>query len=57
MAGASGAVLFCLHGCGYTGLTWAAVAAALKDRCGDMPKASCCQTEMCLIKRSVGSAG
>ena len=32
-AGASGAVLFCLHGCGYTGLTWAAVAAAVKDRC------------------------
>ena len=33
MAGSSGAVLFCLHGCGYTGLTWAAVAAAVKDRC------------------------
>lgn len=33
MAGSSGAVLFCLHGCGYTGLTWACVAAAVKDRC------------------------
>jgi hypothetical protein len=33
LAGSSGAVLFCLHGCGYTGLTWALVAAAVKDRC------------------------
>lgn len=32
MAGSGSAVLFCLHGCGYTGLTWAAVAAAVKDR-------------------------
>ena len=32
-AGAQGPVLFCLHGCGYTGLTWALVAAAVKDRC------------------------
>ena len=31
-AGSGSAVLFCLHGCGYTGLTWAAVAAAVKDR-------------------------
>lgn len=33
MAGSKGAVLFCLHGCGYTGLTWSLVAAAVKDRC------------------------
>ena len=32
MAGSGTAVVFCLHGCGYTGLTWAAVAAAVKDR-------------------------
>lgn len=32
VAGSKGAVIYCLHGCGYTGLTWALVAAAVKDR-------------------------
>lgn len=32
-AGASGAVVLCLHGAGYTGLTWSLVAAALRGRC------------------------
>ncbi|BDA49543.1 Protein phosphatase methylesterase 1 [Coccomyxa sp. Obi] len=32
MAGSKGAVIYCLHGCGYTGLTWALIAAAVKDR-------------------------
>lgn len=32
VAGTKGAVIYCLHGCGYTGLTWALVAAAVKDR-------------------------
>lgn len=34
LAGAGSAVLFCLHGGGYCGLTWALVAAALKSECG-----------------------
>ena len=33
LAGAGPAVLFCLHGGGYCGLTWALVAAALKSEC------------------------
>ncbi len=33
LAGSKGAVLFCLHGGGYSGLTWALVAAALKAEC------------------------
>lgn len=31
-AGKSGPVLLCLHGGGYTGLTWSLVAAKLKDK-------------------------
>eukprot|EP00879_Flechtneria_rotunda_P005408 GHRR01005699.1.p1 GENE.GHRR01005699.1~~GHRR01005699.1.p1 ORF type:complete len:437 (+),score=84.88 GHRR01005699.1:148-1311(+) len=31
-AGSTGAVVFCLHGGGYTGLTWSLVARQLKDR-------------------------
>ena len=31
-AGESGPVIFCLHGAGYTGLTWSMLAARLKDR-------------------------
>ena len=34
LAGAGPAVLFCVHGGGYCGLTWALVAAALKSECG-----------------------
>jgi hypothetical protein len=32
MAGSSGAVVFCLHGGGYTGLTWSLVAKQLKQQ-------------------------
>mmetsp|Transcript_17995 Transcript_17995/g.32030 ORF Transcript_17995/g.32030 Transcript_17995/m.32030 type:complete len:382 (-) Transcript_17995:19-1164(-) len=32
-AGSSGPVVFCLHGGGYTGLTWALFAKRLKDHC------------------------
>eukprot|EP00882_Tetradesmus_deserticola_P021238 GHRQ01022991.1.p2 GENE.GHRQ01022991.1~~GHRQ01022991.1.p2 ORF type:complete len:137 (+),score=16.11 GHRQ01022991.1:380-790(+) len=32
-AGSAGAVVLCLHGGGYTGLTWSLVAQHLKDRC------------------------
>ena len=39
MAGSKGAVLFCLHGCGYTGLTWSLIAAAVKDRCASLQAA------------------
>jgi protein phosphatase methylesterase 1 len=31
-AGSSGAVVFCLHGGGYTGLTWSLVAKQLKQQ-------------------------
>lgn len=31
-AGEKGAVVFCVHGGGYTGLTWSLVARQLKDR-------------------------
>ena len=33
-AGEAGPVIFCLHGAGYTGLTWSMLAARLKDRWG-----------------------
>ena len=33
LAGSKGPLLFCLHGGGYCGLTWALVAAALKSEC------------------------
>lgn len=32
LSGSTGPVLYCLHGGGYTGLTWSLVAAAVKDR-------------------------
>jgi uncharacterized membrane protein YgcG len=32
-AGTKGAAVFCIHGGGYTGLTWSLVAQSLKDRC------------------------
>jgi hypothetical protein len=32
MAGTAGAVVFCLHGGGYTGLTWSLVAQQLKQQ-------------------------
>ena len=31
-AGSSGPLVYCIHGGGYTGLTWALVASKLKDR-------------------------
>lgn len=40
-AGDKGAVVFCIHGGGYTSLTWSLVAQQLKDRCG-APFAACC---------------
>lgn len=33
-AGSSGPVLLCIHGGGYTGMSWALFASKLKDRCG-----------------------
>ncbi len=32
-AGASGPVVLCVHGGGYTGLTWSLMAHKLKDTC------------------------
>ena len=47
-AGSKGAVLFCLHGCGYTGLTWSLIAAAVKDRCGSLHAAT--PAAMCSVE-------
>jgi len=50
LAGSKGAVLFCLHGGGYSGLSWALVAAALKAECA--PCAHCVATARSCLARS-----